>query len=100
MSKIARFKTRNETVVQVEVEDSSTTSLVSLGDDMVEAGEYFEDAIAGIKPIADYVVETIADLATKPKETSVTFGVKFSGEAGMIVAKSTLEASLQVTLKW
>jgi len=100
---IMNYKTADGRAVRVEADQPAQAGanlVANQGDQIREATETFDTALEEIKAIADPVVQTINQLAAKPKETEVTFAVKFAGEAGIILAKSTLEASLQITLKW
>ncbi|MBG6173087.1 hypothetical protein IWQ55_001341 [Labrenzia sp. EL_208] len=100
---VASYKAENNASILIEIESPqrSGRKLVSKRKDgVIEAQSSFEEAIDGIKPIADQFAKTVASLAKKPKETEVTFGIKFTGEVGIILASSSLEASLQVKLKW
>ena len=45
------------------------------------------------------VLET-KNLAKKPDEVSIELGLKFSVEAGIIIAKTATEAYLKISLKW
>jgi NTP-dependent ternary system trypsin peptidase co-occuring protein len=62
----------------------------------------FQEGLGLIDEVASAVYHRLAMLAetVKPKEVSVEFGVKFGGEAGVVLAKASTEASLQVTIKW
>jgi len=90
-----------EILVEIETPEKGRERLVARSSDgVVQAQSKFEDAIDGIKPIADKIISAISSLAQKPSETEVSFGIKFSGEAGVILAKSSLDATLNIKLKW
>jgi len=100
---IASYTSENGTQILIEIEtpERGGARLVSKGKDgVIEAQGSFEGAIESIKPIADKVMSAIGSLAQKPKETEVAFGIKFSGEAGVILAKTSLDATLNIKLKW
>jgi Trypsin-co-occurring domain 1 len=59
-----------------------------------------EDAVERIKPLASVLFEKLSTVARPPKEIELTLGLKLSGSVGIIVAQSTGEASLTVTLRW
>lgn len=100
---VANYQSENGTNVLVEIEtpEKGGARLVSKGKDgIVKAQGSFEEAVEGIKPIADKIISAIGSLPKKPKETEVAFGVKFTGEVGVILAKSSLDATLNIKLKW
>lgn len=57
-------------------------------------------AMASIHEIAGRITTTINDLARKPEEAEVEFGLKLDAEAGALIAKTRMEAHIVVTLKW
>ncbi|MHA7773369.1 CU044_2847 family protein [Roseibium sp. M-1] len=91
----------SKVLVEIETPEKGGARLVSKSKDgFVEARGSFEEAVEGIKPIADKIIAAIGSLAKTPKETEVSFGVKFTGEVGVILAKSSLDATLNIKLKW
>jgi hypothetical protein len=68
-----------------------------------EAADVFSRAQAAILNIATStaaVLEKASRAAVRPETLAVEFGLKFSGEGHVIVAKATAEASLKVTLTY
>jgi hypothetical protein len=62
-----------------------------------------EQALENIGKAARAAVRAIHDGAshiTQPAEIEVQFGVKFGTEAGVIIAKTSLEGQLNVTMRW
>jgi hypothetical protein len=101
---VARFKSKHGPIY-VQLSETAPADgdrkLVAKGKQPVlEASSTFEDALGRIKPIADALADTIAALAIRPRETTVKFGIEFSGELGVILASSKLSASIEVTLAW
>jgi|SRR5215475_15526728 len=62
------------------------------------AGKTFEQALDEIKPAMTSMMAWLERLA--PSESTVTFGLKIGGEAGLILAKGTAEVNFAVTLTW
>jgi hypothetical protein len=46
------------------------------------------------------VNSTVKDMEGHPNHVEVDFGIKFDTEAGIIIAKASMEASLNVKLTW
>lgn len=100
---VARYQSKDgdEVLVEIEAPEKGGARLVAKAKDgIVEAQSSFGEAVEGIKPIADKVMSAIGSLAQEPKETEVSFGIKFSAEVGVILTKSSLDATLNIKLKW
>jgi hypothetical protein len=100
VSDLVRFKTKDGSALYVEVEEDAF-GLESIARDdagIAEAGERLEDAIAKARPTIHAVVEALRELA--PDEHQIEFGIKLSAEAGVVVAKTSVEGHFTVTLRW
>jgi len=60
----------------------------------------FADAIAVLQPMASQLIETLKHVAAGTDGVQVKFGVKFTAEAGVVLAAAGSEASLEVQIKW
>ena len=62
----------------------------------------FEKGMQLIRTCAEQVAQTVRKVSdtARPDEVEVKFGVKMSGEAGALIAKTGTEAQMEVTLKW
>ncbi|MEO0889086.1 MAG: CU044_2847 family protein, partial [Pseudomonadota bacterium] len=52
------------------------------------------------KPAANDLVEALSNLARKPDELEIEFGLKLNGEVGALIAKASTEANFTVKMKW
>ena len=69
------------------------------GEVVKEAAKTLEEALDDtLTPLAHAVLAKLAEL--KPDSAEVTLGLTFTAEAGLVVAKASGEASLQVKLVW
>jgi hypothetical protein len=62
-----------------------------------------EDALAHVGKAARAAMRAVqegASGASHPAEIEVRFGVKFGTEAGAIIARTSLEGQLDVTMRW
>jgi hypothetical protein len=61
-----------------------------------------EAGMALIRQCASAIVDAVGGIAAaaRPSEVEVSFGVKFASEIGAFIAKSGMDASLNVKLKW
>ena len=73
-------------------EGQGPAARVGRGRDVGEtASQSFEEAVAGIRPIAEGSLAQTTGLVRAPRSVEVCFGIKLSGEAGVIPAFSTAE---------
>jgi len=77
----------------------STLSGSSTGQTAQQASNHFKDAIAHIRPAAEAVLHSLAEM-NQPDEINLEFGVKFSAKVGAILASADSEATFKVSLKW
>jgi hypothetical protein len=103
MRTITRIPLENGGSILVETEPAPSTgglTRVSRPDGLVqEAKEKLETALAGIKPVAAAVMNTLKDI-NSPSEIEVEFGVKLSAEANVILSSTTMEGHFKITLTW
>jgi hypothetical protein len=64
------------------------------------ATETFDGAMVRLRGAAGNVVRRMRDMAEPPDEVTVQFAVKLATQAGVVIANTTAEANLSVTLKW
>ena len=65
-----------------------------------KSAQSFEAAVATVRPAALALVQQFANLAKGTKSVQVKFGVKFSAEAGAIIASASSEANFEVVIHW
>ena len=65
-----------------------------------EATQTFEDALDTVEVITAKIHAALEKLITKPEKVTVELGVKFTAEAGVILAKGAVDANLKLTLSW
>jgi hypothetical protein len=58
------------------------------------------DAVDHVLPAVREVANRIRDLELRPDEIQLEVGVKFVGEAGVVIARASAEANLVIKLKW
>lgn len=92
---LIEFK-HGDTTIYVEAEPTKGDQLSSRG--FVQAKKSFEEAVAGIRPIAETIMQQVASLG--PESVEVEFGVTFNATAGVILASSSVEGNCKVTLAW
>jgi hypothetical protein len=86
-------------VVKVEIEGASGQRQAGMAEDMTAR---FEDAMSIVQKLATQFTQSLQAFSREhqPREASMTFGLKISGEANWVVAKAGGESTFQVTLRW
>ncbi len=106
MSKIIKYNTQNGDTVYVEIDsinnsDGERTNITSSQEKkIIESKSMFENSFKTIKHVAKGAIANINDLANIPDELEVKIGLKLSGEANAVIAKSSLEGNIEVVIKW
>lgn len=104
MSKrLVKYPLENGQFILVEVdepEEVGTVRVGRVGDKIEEAKETLEQALSNLEPVAKAVINKIRGLVDAPDEISVEFGLKLSGNVGVILASASVEANYKVSLKW
>ena len=101
MSQLVEFELEEGGHVLVEAQGGGGLVTRGGGGQVQErASESFNKSIAKVKPAADALVASMAELRQRPDEITVEFGVNFSAEAGAFIGSVAAEASFRVQLKW
>jgi hypothetical protein len=101
MSELVRFELDGDKSVLFEVDDTDLPGLQRVGrgqDGIVEAGRRLNDALAGVREAASESIRMLRSLS--PDECELEFGVKFAGEAGAVIARTSAEGHMVVKLSW
>ena len=103
MSKIIEF-TDGEDPIFVEVDSFSgyqgTVEVSSSNDLVVKSTKKFSEALSTVKNISHKVIDSISGMTVRPDEIELKLGIKFSAEAGVVVAKTSTEGNIELTVKW
>lgn len=59
-----------------------------------------DDAMGVIRSMADRVRQTIVAMPKRPSGIEISFGIKFDAQAGAVIAKAGVEASINVMFHW
>ncbi|MFD4867010.1 CU044_2847 family protein [Streptomyces sp. NPDC058412] len=102
MDELVEFKTDSGASVVVAVtQESRGARPVSRGDGVPrQAVQTFNTALESIHTAAESALRIFRDGQLKPDTVEIEFGVKFSAEAGAVIAKTSMEGNLVVKLSW
>ena len=91
-------------VVIVEVADDTVsagqTGVARDGALADHAGETLQDALSGIRPIAEALMNALAKLEETPHEITAEFGIKLNARGGVTLAKAAAEGNVIIKLTW
>ncbi len=86
--------------VEVRAEGGEEERIANTRDAIVEeTGRKFGDALVAVQQAAGDVLKGFKT-ALDPSELELTFGLKFSGKVGVVLASSDAEATLCLKAKW
>ena len=102
MKHLVEFSLEKGGSIVVEIDEPEMGGTVRAGreDKIEKARETFEDALNKVLPATKTVVEKLRDMASKPDEIEVTFGVNLSTMAGAVIASASAAANFGVTVHW
>ncbi|MET9073355.1 CU044_2847 family protein [Streptomyces sp. NPDC004232] len=100
MTELVRFQGPEGSELVVEVaDDTPGLELISRREDgIVEATRRIRESLESTLPTLRSVVDTARALA--PQEMEIDFGMKFTAEAGVVVARTAAEGHFAVRLRW
>ncbi len=73
---------------------------LSPADLAAQSTKALDSAMNAIHHMARRVIATIDALSDRPSQVEVAFGLTLDSEAGALIAKAGMEASINVTLTW
>jgi Trypsin-co-occurring domain 1 len=106
MAALAEFPLEDGGSVFVEVaavrwEGGATTRRIpEAGELTTRAGETFQAALGRIQPAAAALIARLQDLADRPDEVELEFGIQLSAEFGAVVARGSGDANFKIRMHW
>jgi hypothetical protein len=67
-------------------------------DGFIDAGSAFTEHIGSIRDAVRDALKELREI--NPDDVTVSFGIKFTAEAGAVIAKTSLEGTLSVEMAW
>jgi hypothetical protein len=103
MKRLVEYELEGGGSVLVEIDSPPAGGMnpVGIGDGVVEKAQAkLEEALDGIRPIAEAVVSRLADLPSRPDEISIKLGFKIGANGTLVIASTAVEGQCEVTLGW
>ncbi len=85
-------------LVDFEAQPGAYEVALSPEDAVKKSAEALDSAMNTIHNMAQRVIATVDALPRQPTQAEVTFGIKLNAEAGAIITKAGVEATINVTL--
>jgi hypothetical protein len=86
--------------IDEEAADSGVVRSARPGEVVATATMSLGDALEQLQPMAQTIIRKLRDLAERPDEIEVEFGLKMTLAAGLVIAHSSAEANFKVILRW
>ena len=99
-SRLVAFPVGDKQTILVEVDDPTVGNQPVARGTAERARETFETAIAQVRPGVEALMAQLRDLIAKPEQVSLEFGIKFTAGADALIAKTSVEGNVKVTLTW
>ena len=102
MKRLVEFPMEEGGSIVIEIDEPETGGTVRAGrgETIEKARETLEDALNKVLPATKNVVEKLRNMASRPDEVEVTFGINLSTQAGAFIASVGAEANFGVTVRW
>jgi len=91
-----------ETALVFELPSEPGVRVVARSPEQLAAAsvEAMNKALGAIREMSERTRKGLADLADPPDTVEVSFGIKITAEAGVVISKVSGEAALEVHLTW
>ncbi|MET9648187.1 CU044_2847 family protein [Streptomyces syringium] len=102
MSDLLRFDLAEHGSILVEVEagEPGIARASRVGNLITSTAESFEAALDHVRRAADAALSGFRSMEARPDEVQIQFGVRLNAEAGAVIAKTSADGHLQVSLTW
>lgn len=100
MAELVRFEVAPGRDVLVETDDidEGIVPVKRNYDGFVDASSAFTEHIGSIRAAVQDALQELRKI--NPDEVTVSFGIKFTAEAGAVIAKTSVEGTLGVEMVW
>jgi len=97
MTRLVEYPLQDGGSIVVEMDDGPGGPRLA-SDTTERAHRTFEDAVTSIQPIGKALLEQVKSLS--PDSVQLELGVKLNAKAGIVLASSSAEGHVKITLKW
>ena len=90
-------------IFKIEVHELNSSSRVRVGQGIKvvdKTVEQLDQALDVAKRVAGQAAQQLGAMGHRPDEMQLKLGLKFTAEAGAIIAKTATEGNIEITLTW
>lgn len=99
-TELVQFDLANGATVIAELDVAPGVSRVSRDDMLTKATGTLEDALTRVRDAAATALSQFQDMARKPDNVEIKFGVKLDAQAGAVIAKTGVQGHFEIKLTW
>jgi NTP-dependent ternary system trypsin peptidase co-occuring protein len=100
VTELMRFETDSGSIVVEVPEGEPGFELVSRDGVIADTRMKLESALHDVRDAAESTLRVFRDGRARPDGIEVEFGIKLNAEAGVVIAKSSVEGHFTVKLSW
>lgn len=89
-----------QVLVEIDENEPGVLRASRVGDVVESSMESLEAALEPVRRLSHAALRALRAGPSAPDEVEVEFGVRFTAQAGAVIAKTGVEGHLQVTLRW
>lgn len=91
-----------DTTVLMDVKelDQGLAPAARPGRAVARAARSFEEMLDGVRAVAESCVKRFSEMEVAPSEVNVELGITLSAEADVVIASTSTEANISVSLTW
>ncbi|NMB85916.1 MAG: hypothetical protein A4E44_00294 [Methanosaeta sp. PtaB.Bin018] len=98
---LAEYEVGGDETIRIEVEEIETGFVPSsLGFDILKTDKKFEDIISNLDSSLNILYDKIRNVKHKPKDVSVEFGLKITGNCQAFITSAGMAAQFKITVTW
>ena len=87
--------------IHVEISEPTRNPTRGRGNDAVERVQgRFEQALELVESVGNAIVDKVKKISDSPDQVSVELGIKFTAQAGVVIAQTSTEGNLILKLSW
>jgi hypothetical protein len=101
MEQLLQFESGSGAVMVAVSDDEPGIDRAGRVDEVVvKARNSLESAMDQVRAVSNVTLSKLEDLAQRPEQVEVEFGIRLNAEVGAVIARTQAEGHLQVKLTW
>ncbi|MEI6244311.1 MAG: CU044_2847 family protein [Acidobacteriota bacterium] len=84
----------------IELSPDDTATSRGLGDEVQRVAQTFDEALDGLRGLANSLHNTVAGMVSRPETVTVEFGLSIKASGKFVIASAEGTANLKVVMQW